>query len=87
MFWTQNKTEAPFMPPEMATITYKAKMVYLALSDYIFNTMAYQAHQHNMLVFNITSKDVSNVMWCYNNLFPKEMTERDKLKWSYYTNF
>lgn len=59
ILWTSDKTEAPFAPQSMAPITDSKKMVYITLSDYVFNTMFYQAHKHNMLVFNLTSKNVN----------------------------
>ncbi|CAC5392011.1 unnamed protein product [Mytilus coruscus] len=58
IFWKSDKSEAPFAPPAMATITDNKKMVYITLSEYIFNTMTYQAHQHNILVFNLTSQNI-----------------------------
>ncbi|CAG2244597.1 LBP [Mytilus edulis] len=56
VFWTMNRTEAPFAPSPMATITDNKKMVYLTVSDYIFNSMGYQAHAHGLLMYNLTSK-------------------------------
>ncbi|XP_076109586.1 lipopolysaccharide-binding protein-like [Mytilus galloprovincialis] len=59
IFWKSDKflTKKTFSPPAMATITDNKKMVYITLSEYIFNTMTYQAHKHNMLVFNLTSQN------------------------------
>ncbi|CAG2208613.1 LBP [Mytilus edulis] len=56
VFWTMNRTEAPFAPSPMATITDNKKMVYLTVSDYIFNSMGYQAHAHGLLMYNLTSQ-------------------------------
>ncbi|VDH92044.1 lipopolysaccharide-binding protein [Mytilus galloprovincialis] len=60
IFWKSDKSEAPFTPPAMATITDNKKMVYITLSEYIFNTMTYQAHKHNILVFNLTSQNIKS---------------------------
>ena len=35
------------------------KMFYIWMSDYTFNTLAYQAQKHGMLAYNLTQKDVS----------------------------
>ncbi|XP_052062863.1 lipopolysaccharide-binding protein-like [Mytilus californianus] len=58
ILWSSNKTEAPFAPQSMAPITDSKRMVYITLSEYVFNTMFYQAHKHNMLVFNLASKNI-----------------------------
>ena len=34
-------------------------MMYLWVSDYIFETISYVAQKHNFLVYNLTAKDVS----------------------------
>lgn len=60
IFWKSDKTEAPFSPDEMATITDTQKMVYLTLSDYVFNTWTYQAHKHELLAFNLTTQNIKN---------------------------
>lgn len=80
VFWTKDMTEAPFNPPEMTTIVDNNKMVYLTLSDYIFNTFTYQAYKHDMLVYNLTSnniktkKDILNTSCnndCIGNMIPQ----------------
>lgn len=61
VYWTANRTAAPFLPAAMATITDNKKMVYVTLSDYLFNTMMYQAHVHGLLVFNLASNNVRGI--------------------------
>ncbi|CAC5392013.1 LBP [Mytilus coruscus] len=56
VFWTMNRTEAPFTPAPMASITDNKKMAYLTVSNYIFNSMGYQAYAHGLLIYNLTSQ-------------------------------
>lgn len=52
-------TEAPFDPPSMPSISSTNKMFYISMSDYVFNSLAYEAQIHKMLQYNLTQKDVS----------------------------
>ncbi|KAK3580325.1 hypothetical protein CHS0354_003560 [Potamilus streckersoni] len=58
IFWLGDETDAPFEPPTMADIGDTQKMMYLWISDYMFNTLGYAAQMHNYLVRNITAADL-----------------------------
>ncbi|XP_052061803.1 bactericidal permeability-increasing protein-like [Mytilus californianus] len=58
IYWTSSMTEAPFDPPSMPPISSTKKMFYISMSDYVFNTLAYEAQIHKMLEYNLTQKDL-----------------------------
>lgn len=58
VLWRYGQTEAPYSAASFPSNYDTTKMAYIAISDYLFNTMFYQAYRHNMLVFNITSTNI-----------------------------
>lgn len=59
IYWlTDNTTEAPMSPPPIKDSSVVQNMMYLWVSDYIFETIAYVAQKHNFLVYNLTTKDL-----------------------------
>ncbi|XP_076111644.1 bactericidal permeability-increasing protein-like [Mytilus galloprovincialis] len=58
VLWRNSQTEASFSPATFPSNYDTTKMAYIAISNYVFNTMLYQAYRHNMLVFNITSRNI-----------------------------
>ncbi|CAG2229516.1 LBP [Mytilus edulis] len=58
VYWTDSMTEAPFDPPSMPSISSTNKMFYISMSDYVFNSLAYEAQIHKMLQYNLTQKDL-----------------------------
>ncbi|KAL3859700.1 hypothetical protein ACJMK2_009905 [Sinanodonta woodiana] len=57
-----DETEAPFDPPTMVDIGDTQRMMYLWISDYMFNTLGYAAQMHNYLARNITAADCSPIV-------------------------
>lgn len=59
IYWlTDNKTEAPMSAPPMKDSSASLSMMYLWVSDYIFETIGYVAQKNNFLVYNLTTKDL-----------------------------
>ncbi|XP_052062862.1 lipopolysaccharide-binding protein-like isoform X2 [Mytilus californianus] len=58
VLWRNSQNEAPYSAASFPSNYDTTKMAYIAISDYLFNTMIFQAYRHNMLVFNITSTNI-----------------------------
>ncbi|XP_053402846.1 lipopolysaccharide-binding protein-like [Mercenaria mercenaria] len=59
IFWLSSPTtESPLIPPPMPTNTDTDSMLYLWVSDYMFDTIGYTAQKHGFLVYNITQKNL-----------------------------
>nr|QBL56987.1 BPI [Ruditapes philippinarum] len=59
LFWlTDPGTESPLNPPPMPNDTDTSSMLYLWMSDYMFDTIGYTAQKHGFLVYNLTQKDL-----------------------------
>ncbi|XP_053402306.1 lipopolysaccharide-binding protein-like [Mercenaria mercenaria] len=59
IFWLSSPTtESPLIPPPMPTNTDTDSMLYLWVSDYMFDTIGYTAQKHGFLVYNMTQKDL-----------------------------
>ncbi|XP_071174103.1 bactericidal permeability-increasing protein-like [Mytilus edulis] len=58
VLWRNSQSEAPYSAPSFPYNYYTTKMAYVAVSDYVFNTMLYQAYRHNMIGMNITSTNI-----------------------------
>nr|ARV86002.1 bactericidal/permeability-increasing protein 1 [Sinohyriopsis cumingii] len=80
--WLGDEREAPFQPHTLADIGDTQKMMYLWISDYMFNTLGYAAQMHNYLVLNITAADLPpnqrgilnttcTSFLCFGNLIPQ----------------
>lgn len=60
IYWLDEpKTEAPMVPPKMPESADTASMLYLWVSDYMFDSIGYQAQKHGVLMYNLTQNDVS----------------------------
>lgn len=59
IFWKGDMTEARFSAAPFTPSNTTGKMLYLWVSDYVINTIAYVANKHGQLRYNLTSKDVS----------------------------
>lgn len=58
VFWKEAPSEAPFSPDNLPTIQKTTKMVYMQMSDYVFNTLSLVAHEHGLLVYNLTNANL-----------------------------
>lgn len=58
--WKGDHAPIPFSPPVLKSSADETKMTTVVMSDYLFNTVAYQAYRHGLLLRNITSKDLPN---------------------------
>lgn len=58
IYWLNDTTEAPFSAQPMKDSSATLNMMYLWVSDYIFETIAYNAQKHNFLMYNLTAKDL-----------------------------
>ncbi|KAH9507643.1 hypothetical protein Btru_053318 [Bulinus truncatus] len=82
-FWkTDTKTESPFSPAPMPDDVDNSKMVYLWISEYTAQTLAYVAHIHDFLQYKLTKNllpkkwagllDTScNGTFCAGSVFPQ----------------
>lgn len=59
VYWNANPVDAPFAAPPLLKSSDTSRMMYIWLSDYVFNTMSYNALKYNQLQYNVTNKDVS----------------------------
>lgn len=59
MYWEASIREAPFSAPPLLKSSDTSRMMYIWLSDYLFNSMSYNAYKYDKLQYNVTSKDVS----------------------------
>ncbi|XP_062619259.1 lipopolysaccharide-binding protein-like [Saccostrea cucullata] len=76
--WLQGPKNTPIIAPKLPTGTDTSRMLYIWLSDFLFNTMSYSAFSHDMLKYNVTDKnipgDVLNTtckLTCIGNLIPQ----------------
>ena len=53
------QTESPIKVPPMPDTADNQHMMYLWISDYLCNTMMYNAQLHKALMYNLTQNDVS----------------------------
>ncbi|XP_063443164.1 bactericidal permeability-increasing protein-like [Mytilus trossulus] len=60
VLWRYSQPETPYSAPSFPYNYYTTKMAYVAVSDYVFNTMLYQAYRHNMIGMNITSTNIGS---------------------------
>ncbi|KAK3103467.1 hypothetical protein FSP39_019464 [Pinctada imbricata] len=58
IYWAKSKTEAPFTPAPFPQFNETSKMLYLWVSDYTFNSIAYQAQNNQFLQYNLTQNDL-----------------------------
>ncbi|XP_052227663.1 bactericidal permeability-increasing protein-like [Dreissena polymorpha] len=58
IYWMTTPTEAPFPAPPMPETGATDRMVYLWVSDFMFNTLAYAAQTNIYLQYNITAADL-----------------------------
>ncbi|KAL5020964.1 hypothetical protein ScPMuIL_000119 [Solemya velum] len=58
IFWNQNKKEAPFSAAPLPPVPRSDKMVYLWVSDFLFNTAMLVAQKNKFLTFNLTANDL-----------------------------
>ena len=59
IYWKADPKESPMKCPAMKDSSAHQNMMYLWVSDYMFETIAYVAQKHNILVHNLTADDVS----------------------------
>lgn len=58
MNWYGSHGNIPFDAPPLPAGSSSSKMMYLWLSDFLFNTMSYTAFSHGLLTYNVTDKNV-----------------------------
>ncbi|XP_061163194.1 lipopolysaccharide-binding protein-like [Saccostrea echinata] len=58
VFWKSNPNEAPFPVPPLLRFSNTSRMMYLWVSDFLFNSMSYNAYKYNQLQYNVTNKDL-----------------------------
>ncbi|KAL4234373.1 hypothetical protein ACF0H5_006020 [Mactra antiquata] len=59
IYWLTNpNTECPFSAPTMPDQTDNKNMLYLWISDYMFDSIGYAAQKHGFLVRNLTQNDL-----------------------------
>lgn len=66
-FFAGQQTEAPFQPPVIPSPSVADRMLLFEASDYLFNTAGYVLHQHNVLAYNLTQKDLPDDQKVYLN--------------------
>ena len=60
IYWLNDtSTECPFVPAPMPDSPDTQNMLYLWVSDYMFDTIGYVAQKHGFLKHNVTTNDVS----------------------------
>lgn len=59
VYWNADPVEAPFAAPPLLKYPDTSRMMYIWLSDFLFNSMSYNAFKYNRLQYNVTKKDVS----------------------------
>lgn len=57
-FFAGQQIEAPFKPASLPLPKTADHMVSFWMSDYVLNTVGYTLHQHNVLMYNLTQKDL-----------------------------
>ncbi len=60
MYWKGDSKECPFTPAPLPTQSTTSKMLYLWISEYMGNSLAYTGYKHGFLQYNLTAKDVGN---------------------------
>lgn len=58
VLWASSMTDAPIPVPPMPDNVGSQKMLYLFVSDYLFNSLSYQSQIHGVLRYNLTTKDL-----------------------------
>ncbi|XP_046381035.2 bactericidal permeability-increasing protein-like [Haliotis rufescens] len=58
VFWNGARKECPFSPAPLPTTPDTSHMLYLWVSDYMGNSLAYSGFQHGFLQYNLTAKDL-----------------------------
>lgn len=56
--WYGSHGNIPFDAPPLPAGSDSSKMMYLWLSDFLFNTMSYTAFSHGLLTYNVTDKNI-----------------------------
>lgn len=62
VYWNADPVEAPFAAPPLLKYPDTSRMMYIWLSDFLFNSMSYNAFKYNRLQYNVTKKDVSFIL-------------------------
>ena len=60
IFWEGDPVHPPFGPERMPDLSPTSKMVYIWLSDYVFNSLLYTTYTHGVLEHNLTRSMTSN---------------------------
>ncbi|XP_022338352.2 bactericidal permeability-increasing protein-like isoform X1 [Crassostrea virginica] len=58
VYWNADPVEAPFAAPPLLKYPDTSRMMYIWLSDFLFNSMSYNAFKYNRLQYNVTKKDL-----------------------------
>ncbi|XP_061179712.1 lipopolysaccharide-binding protein-like [Saccostrea echinata] len=58
VYWSANPREAPFPVPPLLKSNDTSRMMYLWMSDFLFNSMSYNAYKYDKLQYNVTNKDL-----------------------------
>lgn len=58
VLWASSMKDAPLPVPAMPDNVKPQKMLYLFVSDYLFNSLSYQSQIHGVLRYNLTAKDL-----------------------------
>ena len=58
--WASAPQDPPFQAPPLSPFTNNSKMFYIAISDYVFNSMTYTAYKKGFLGYKLTAGDVRN---------------------------
>ncbi|XP_067651413.1 bactericidal permeability-increasing protein-like [Haliotis asinina] len=58
VYWKGGKEECPFSPTPLPTTSDTSRMLYLWVSDYMGNSLAYAGFKHGFLQQNLTAKDL-----------------------------
>lgn len=76
--WYGGHGNIPFDAPPLPAGSSSSKMLYLWLSDFLFNTMSYTAFSHGFLTYNVTDKNIPGGIlnttcknMCIGKLIPK----------------
>uniref|UniRef100_K1QRU3 Lipopolysaccharide-binding protein n=1 Tax=Magallana gigas TaxID=29159 RepID=K1QRU3_MAGGI len=59
--WYGNRGSIPFDAPPLPAGSSSSKMLYLWLSDFLFNSMSYTAFSHGLWTYNITDKNIGKM--------------------------
>lgn len=61
VYWKSDPQESPLPLPALLPSSDTSSMMYLWVSDFLFNSMSYNAFKYRQLQYNVTNKDVRGI--------------------------